>query len=104
MRSMSFDLFTWYGISVTMIACFSLVRVSMAALARIMKRPRPVLYACAIPRARRGIRRSGSLALHVLQDLNQARLGIFHHLDGGIDDLSEIVRRNVGRHADRDAA
>ena len=36
-------LFTWKGISVTMMACLSLVMVSIAALARIMKRPRPVL-------------------------------------------------------------
>ncbi len=32
-----------------MIACFSLVRFSVATLARIMNRPRPVLYACGMP-------------------------------------------------------
>ena len=30
--------------------------------------------------------------------------GIVDQRDAGVDDLAEIVRRNVGRHADRDAA
>ena len=43
-RSISLDLFTWYGISVTMIACASAGNVLHAPhLARIRKRPRPVL-------------------------------------------------------------
>ena len=33
-----------------------------------------------------------------------AEIGIFDQRDAGIDHLAEIVRRDVGRHADRDAA
>ena len=42
--------------------------------------------------------------LHVLEDFSQAGFGIFDQIDGGVDDFSEIVRRNVGGHADGDAA
>ena len=48
-RSSRRALFTMNGISVTMIASRSLLKVSMLALARIMKRPRPVRYASKIP-------------------------------------------------------
>ena len=42
--------------------------------------------------------------LNVLENFDQAGLGILDQLDGGVDDLGEVVRRNVGGHADRDAA
>ena len=42
--------------------------------------------------------------LHVLQYFDQAAFGILHQLDGGVDHFGEIVRRNVGGHADSDAA
>ena len=41
--------------------------------------------------------------LHVLEDFREAGLGVLDQLDGGVDDLSEIVRRDVGGHADGDA-
>jgi hypothetical protein len=41
--------------------------------------------------------------LHDLEDFVERRVGMLDQLDGGVDDLGEIVRRNVGRHADRDA-
>ena len=41
--------------------------------------------------------------LHVLQHLGQAGMRIVHQLDGRVDDLGQVVRRDVGRHADRDA-
>ena len=41
--------------------------------------------------------------LHELQDLRQRRAGVLDHVDGGVDDLPQIVRRNIGRHAHRDA-
>ena len=31
-------------------------------------------------------------------------VGLVDQRDAGVDDLAEIVRRNIGRHADRDAA
>ena len=49
MRSMSFDLLTWYGISVTIIACRPGRTSSSNILARITTRPRPVRYACWTP-------------------------------------------------------
>ena len=42
--------------------------------------------------------------LHVLEDFDQSGLGILDEFDGGVHDLGEVVRRNVGRHADGDAA
>ena len=42
--------------------------------------------------------------LHVLQHFGEARVGVLHKFDGRVEDLGEIVRRNVGGHADRDAA
>ena len=38
------------------------------------------------------------------EHFGEARAGILHQLDGRVDDFGEIVRRNVGGHADRDAA
>ena len=40
----------------------------------------------------------------VLEDFGEAGFGILDQIDGGVDDFSEIVRRNVGGHADSDAA
>ncbi len=49
-RSISFALFTWYGISETMMAIFSPFRlVSTAVRARMTIDPRPVVYACRMP-------------------------------------------------------
>ncbi len=39
--------------------------------------------------------------LHKFQNLRQCGLRIIHQRDGRVDDLSEIVRRNLRRHADR---
>ena len=41
---------------------------------------------------------------HDLAKLVDVDAGIVHHRDGGVDDLAEIVGRDVGRHADGDAA
>ncbi len=41
--------------------------------------------------------------LHQIHDLAQVRVGLLHQQNGGVDDLGEIVRRDVGGHADRDA-
>ena len=42
-------------------------------------------------------------SMHVLEHLFEAGLGIFNQRDGRVDDLGEVVRRNVGGHADGDA-
>ena len=42
-------------------------------------------------------------ALHELQNLGELRVGIVHQRDGGVDDLGEIVRRNLCSHADGDS-
>ena len=42
--------------------------------------------------------------LHVLENFDEARLGILDEFDGGVHDFGEVVRRNVGGHADRDTA
>ena len=42
-------------------------------------------------------------ALHQIHDLAQVRVGLLHQQNGRVDDLGEIVRRDVGGHADRDA-
>jgi hypothetical protein len=43
--------------------------------------------------------------LDVLEDFEVgAGCGFFEERDGGVDDFGEIVRRDVGRHADGDAA
>ena len=39
-----------------------------------------------------------------LDEVVDAERGIVDQRDAGVDDLAEIVRRDVGRHADRDAA
>ena len=43
-------------------------------------------------------------ALDVLHQVCQLRLGIFKDADAGVDDLRQIVRRDIRRHADGDAA
>ncbi len=42
-------------------------------------------------------------ALDELADLVQLGLGVVDDIAGAVDDLGEVVRRNVGRHADRNA-
>ncbi len=42
-------------------------------------------------------------ALHHLDDLGELGVRILHQRDAGFDDFAQIVRRNLGRHADRDA-
>ncbi len=42
-------------------------------------------------------------SLHQLQNLVERGVRMVHQLNGGVDDLAQIVRRNIGRHADGDA-
>ena len=41
---------------------------------------------------------------HDLDEIGDRHVGLVDQRDGGVDDLAEIVRRDVGRHADRNAA
>ena len=41
---------------------------------------------------------------HQLHHFFQRRVGLFDQQDRGVDDFAQIVRRNVRRHADGDAA
>ena len=42
-------------------------------------------------------------ALHVLNERRRRGLGLLQQVDGGGGYLAQVVRRNIGRHADRDA-
>ena len=42
-------------------------------------------------------------ALHELHQLVGRRLGVVQHMDGCVNDLAHVVRRDIGRHAHRDA-
>ena len=42
-------------------------------------------------------------ALHELQHVGERGVRIVHQRDAGVDDLGQIVRRNLGRHADGDS-
>ena len=42
-------------------------------------------------------------ALNDLREVFECRRRLLDQVDGGVDQLSQIVRRDVGRHADRDA-
>ena len=42
-------------------------------------------------------------ALHELHEVVGAGPGVVDEVDGGVDDLAEVVRRDAGGHADRDA-
>ena len=41
-------------------------------------------------------------ALHQVHDLAEMRVGLLNQKNGGVEDLVDIVRRDVGRHADCD--
>ena len=40
---------------------------------------------------------------HVLHELGERDLRVVEHREAGVDDFDEVVRRNVGGHAHRDA-
>ena len=88
-----------------MIACFSLVRFSSAVLGAHQEAAAAGLVGLrnaglAIEEAAGGEVRP----LHVLEHFGEARVGILDQLDGRVHDFGEVVRRNVGGHADSDAA
>src|ERR1035438_7557236 len=43
-------------------------------------------------------------ALHKLHDFSEGSGGMLDQVDGGVDDLGEVVGREIGRHADGDTA
>src|SRR5579885_1300506 len=94
MCSMSFDLFTWYGISVTTICSRSFPVRSIAAFGIGVQNSLPAQNEA----ARRKIR-----AGHKFQEFGQRGVRMLDQMDGRVDGLFQIMRRNVGGHADGDA-
>ena len=87
-----------------MIACFSLVRFSIATLGAHHEAAAAGFVGlgdAALAVEKSAGREVGPL--HVLEHFEQSGFGILHQLDGGVNDFSQVVRRNVRRHADRDA-
>ena len=106
MRSSRFFLFTWYGISSTMIAWrWPLVDVLEMALGA--HHHPAAAGAVAVAHAGGAVDDAGGREVGRRDDLDQLvdrRLGVLQQVQAGVDDLVEVVRRDVGRHADRDAA
>ena len=88
-----------------MIASRSLRSVSNSTLPRITIEPRPEMIGGADARAAQDD--AAGREIRARDDRDQvvdAERGIVDQRDAGVDHLAEIVRRDVGRHADRDAA
>ena len=69
-----------------------------------MKRPRPGAIGFHDAAAAVNEAAGGEVgALHELQDVGQRGVGIVHQRDGAIHNLRQIMRRDVGSHADRNA-
>ena len=98
---------TWYGSSVMtrhVRPCTS----STLTTARIVIEPRPVRYASLMPRVPRiwaCVGKSGpGDALHErLEQLLARGIRVLERPERAVGDLAEVVRRDVGGHADRDA-
>ena len=92
--------------------------VSIVDRARIMIEPRPVVYACTMPprptmkppvgKSGPGISRISCLSFSPRDGRRRARrspaqVRLLDQPDAAVDDLAQVVRRDVGRHADGDA-
>ena len=105
MRPAIAEQLVWYGSSVTTIwqltaACVS----SMSAVARIFTLPRP--GAVGVDDAGATEDAAARREVGTLDELHQLvgrRLRVVDQVDGGVDHLAEVVRRDVGGHADGDA-
>ena len=63
--------------------------------------------AVALAHAMQAVDQRGGREVRRLHDVDQGLdvgFGVFEQLQAGVDDFAEVVRRDVGRHADRDAA
>ena len=77
---------------------------SISATARIFTEPRPCPVGVEHPGAAEDERAGREVgALHEAHQLVRRRLGVLEHVQGGVDDLAEVVGRDVRRHADGDA-
>ena len=106
MLSIMRALFTWYGTSWTMIAMRSLRTSSKEVLPRMTTEPRPVWNADRMPlrpRMTPPVGKSGPWDAG-LDQLVDGDVRIVDDRATGIDDLAQIVGRDVGGHAHRDAA
>ena len=102
-------LLTWYGISVTTIA----VRSPLPRSSYRGARPHGDAPAAGVVRLRdagpaddepagREIG-AGDQPQQLAHLLEARRIGMFRHPDGAVDHLPQVVRGDIGRHADRDA-
>src|SRR5438876_533476 len=67
----------------------------------------PAASAITLAHARKAVDDAGCREVRRRDDLHQlidGRVRVLQQVMAGVDDLVEVVRRNVGRHADRDAA
>ncbi len=88
-----------------MMASRSLRISSIAATPRTTTEPRPVIRAC--PRAGAADDLAAGRKVRTrndVQKLIQRQVGRVDQGQTGVDDLAQIVRRDIGRHADGDAA
>ena len=95
---------TWYGSSVTTRPVRRGPSDSIATLPRAWNVPRPrrVGILDAVEAQHDPARREVG-ARHELHQLVDGRVGVLEQMDRRRDDLDEVVRRHVRRHADRDA-
>ena len=95
----------WYGNSDTRMRWPPLASSSISAVARMRIEPRPgavVLGDAGPAEDRRAGREVGTG--HELHEVFDGRVGVVDQVQRGVDDLAQVVRRDVGGHADRDAA
>ena len=76
---------------------------STSTVARIFTEPRPVSRASRSPLAHDAGPGGEVGALDEAQQVLGGSLGVLHLEDGGVDDLAQVVGRDVGGHAHRDA-
>ena len=104
MRSTRVARFTLYGISVMTICSRLPLSSSTPALPRTFMLPRPVSRYWLTPAdAADGAAGREIRALHELHQVIERDVRIVDLRADAVDDFAEIVRRNVGRHADGDA-
>ena len=105
MRAAVTEMDVWYGISVTTI--WSPPRpLALLDLAHRPQADGALAGAVGVddPLPAHDQRAGGEVgALHELHEVVGGGLGVVDQVDGGVDDLAEVVRRDVGGHADRDA-
>ena len=89
---------TWYGTSVTTMAVRPLRTSSTSVTARIFTEPRPVSSASRPPGPDDECACWEIRALDELKEVLGGRIRVLDQVDGGVDDLRQVVWRDVGGH------